>query len=867
MKNPFPFPSIALKLMALIIPISLLGIFLTGVFAYYNTKPYILKNVKDEVKALGFEASQNISSFFKQRENDLEMISESPLFADHTNNLEFGLHQEAETYLKEIERYLTNFSKRTGVYSGIWYLNEGGRKLISIGEFQEEPFLNQFGREPIIRRVASDPIINTSFGPMVLYAKPLKNAVGDFQGTIVLGCSLKPVQDILNRLRSGPSGWVFLSDSMNSSVLPDMGSPNPSLINSSNLFSSTSDIPGTPWKVAVLVDLNNFLTPLKHIRFFANTLILLCGLLVALFIYIWIWILIRPIQKLKKATERFTAGHLSERVSVVSKDEVGALSNSFNVMAETLQSRTEDLEAKIRELRTLACENAELIKNIRRSEARYRTTLESSLDAIVGLDSSFRITTWNRAAQSLFGYSSSNALGKHVTMLFPIPAAKELMKQVHHHGVVRNYDIEGLKESKESVPLNLTLASSEEETKENKEWSLVIRDVTEQKQLQAQLIQSEKLSVVGQLVSGIAHEINNPLTAVVGYAELLSTTDEKDGTLLQEDLKFIQQNAVRCREIVSNLLRFVRKGPIQKKPVQINEVIQAVIQLLDYRLVKKEAIQVEMNLDPHLPFVGGDFQQLEQVFVNLIQNACDALSGRAGPRRISIQTQAMDHFVQVQMADNGPGISKEIREKLFEPFFTTKADGRGTGLGLAISRRIVQDHMGILYVESTPGRGTTFILKLPGLKEGLPDRDTKDHEFPSISGKNILVIDDEPDLIPLMRQILLDEGNKVEVATSGNEGLQKLKNEKFDLVISDVALGDIHGQQIAQAIQTMEYKPALIFVTGDILNDKLMLDLQDLGIPYISKPFSLSDFRKTVRTTLANLERTNPKVLIKARQT
>jgi two-component system NtrC family sensor kinase len=228
--------------------------------------------------------------------------------------------------------------------------------------------------------------------------------------------------------------------------------------------------------------------------------------------------------------------------------------------------------------------------------------------------------------------------------------------------------------------------------------------------------------VVGQLISGIAHEINNPLTAVVGYAELLTTSEENHSPELKEDLKFIYDNSVRCREIVSNLLRFVRKEGLKKKSIQINDAIRSSVQLMHFRVVKKEQIQLECDLAPRLPPISADLQQIEQVIVNLIHNACDALSEIKGPKKITVLSRFEDGRVMVQIKDNGPGIPSNIQEKIFDPFFTTKDEGKGTGLGLSICQRIIQDHGGSITVESVPGSGASFLVSLPVSHEKEPQK-------------------------------------------------------------------------------------------------------------------------------------------------
>ncbi len=841
-----PFSSIAVRLSISTIAISLMGIFLIGMSAYHLVKQYVVENVKKEVHTLGWQATQNVSNFFKQRQNDLESISETPLFSDFNNYVEFGLAQEAESYRNEIEEYLRKFSLRSGVYNGLWYLDKNGMEVATIkhadivtkkGSFPDEPAVQGIVKEVVAGKFAPLITADSKLGATLFYAKPLRNKNGKLSGMIILGASLQPIREILDRLQIGSSGWAGVLDNKKQPVFPT-SMPDIEKTNKGNLFSDYSEIPDMPWQIAMVVDLNHFLNPLAHIRLLTTVLIFICGLLVAFSVYRCVRLLIRPVETLVKATQELAAGNLQGRVEVQRNDELGTLSHAFNDMAQTLQTR--------------AHENKKLVENIRRSETRYRTTLDSSLDAIIGLDAFFKITTWNRGAQNMFGYTTSEAIEKDVGFLFPPVVAEDLKKKVTHAGFIQNYDVDGLTKLGAMINLNLTWAGSNEEEK-NKEWSLVIRDTTDQKRLFGQLIQAEKLSVVGQLISGIAHEINSPLTAVIGYAELLASSGQKLSREIKEDLQFIYDNSVRCRDIVSNLLRFVRKANLQKKNIDLNEIIRSALKLLHFRVVKKESIQLTCELAPHLPAISGDSQQLEQVIVNLIHNACDALSESKGPKHIIVRTLLNENSVLLQISDSGPGIPAHIQARIFEPFFTTKDEGKGTGLGLAITQRLIHDHGGSIRVESLPNYGTTFLIILPASRaeEKEPSSQMGPDLYPKISGKKILLIDDETDLISLMKQLLTEDENQVDISRNGLEGIKKIKESAFDIVIANPRAASLEKDEIYLAREMCKKKPAIIFVTGNILNSRMDDDIKDPGIFYLCKPFSLSEFRQTTRRAMA----------------
>ncbi|MDP2866593.1 MAG: histidine kinase dimerization/phospho-acceptor domain-containing protein, partial [Elusimicrobiota bacterium] len=248
----------------------------------------------------------------------------------------------------------------------------------------------------------------------------------------------------------------------------------------------------------------------------------------------------------------------------------------------------------------LALQNAELLESIMESQTRYKTTINGTADAIAGLNEDFRVTIWNRSAERLFGVKSKEVLGTPLFPLFPPEEARLLRAELARAGFTRDFTVRGRHAGTGArTELSVTCTPIEREV-QGREWSVVVRDLTAQTRLQAQLIKTEKLSVVGQLIAGIAHELNNPLTAVVGYAELLSRA-EKPPETLKEDLAHIMKNAGRCHGIVNTLLNFVRQPQTHKTVCSINEVIEDTLALMHYKLEKTENIMLVKKLDKDLP--------------------------------------------------------------------------------------------------------------------------------------------------------------------------------------------------------------------------------------------------------------------------
>jgi two-component system NtrC family sensor kinase len=239
-------------------------------------------------------------------------------------------------------------------------------------------------------------------------------------------------------------------------------------------------------------------------------------------------------------------------------------------------------------------------------------------------------------------------------------------------------------------------------------------DITDSAMLQSKLIHAEKMAAVGQLVSGVAHEVNNPLTAILGFADLLMENAEVPEAA-RKDLRVILQEAQRTKQIVQNLLSFARQMPPQRKPVQLNGILRRTIQLRAYDF-NSHGVEIIEHLDESLPQVVGDSHQLQQVFLNIMNNAYDAVRETGRPARIEIMTASLGTYVEVSFRDNGHGISQP--DRIFDPFFTTKEVGKGTGLGLSICYGIVREHGGeILCHNNTGSQGATFIVRLPSVSE------------------------------------------------------------------------------------------------------------------------------------------------------
>ena len=377
---------------------------------------------------------------------------------------------------------------------------------------------------------------------------------------------------------------------------------------------------------------------------------------------------------------------------------------------------------------------------------------------------------------------------------------------------------------------------------------VLVEDVTDQQQMEAQLIQSEKLAAVGQLVSGVAHELNNPLTSIAGLSEFLLEQKE----LASKDrghLRVIHEQAERAGRIVRNLLTFARKGPAEQARVDLNDVIQRTLMLMAHDLKLKD-ITVEKVLPATIPEVVGDRHALQQMVLNLLNNAAQAVAdNKPGQRRLICINTSFDHRVRMRVSDSGPGIPDEVMPQLFTPFFTTKEPGQGTGLGLSITYSIVEAHGGRISVERPPDGGAAFLVDLPPAPPTPPPtRDAAGRELHALPAapaakRTILLVDDDPAVRRMVKALFGREGHTVEVARSGQHALDLARTRAYDLILADaraMTRDQLFVEQLVELHPAL--KPRILVATGDV-RASTEEALAHLGLRYVRKPFNLRDLR------------------------
>lgn len=378
-------------------------------------------------------------------------------------------------------------------------------------------------------------------------------------------------------------------------------------------------------------------------------------------------------------------------------------------------------------------------------------------------------------------------------------------------------------------------------------------EITNEVQLRRQMVHMEKMAAIGRLVSGVAHELNNPLAGILGYAQLVTRCELDPTTRRMVDVILAQ--AERAGKIVQNFLSLAAKTDPKRIAFDLNDSIRNVVQLREYQ-ESVDNILVTTELSEGLPFACGDPHQMEQVFLNLIVNAEDAISDvQRRPGAIHVKTSVEGGHIQVTVTDNGSGIHARDMARIFDPFFTTKEKQRGTGLGLSICAEIVKDHGGELYAWSTYGSGSTFTLELPIRHEIEPEeiQPVRVSQGQCLRGKQILVIDDEIHITELMFDVLARQGARIDLANSGVEALEQIKKKNYDVIICDQRMPGVNGQRLYRLVESLnpELRHRFLFVTGDVVNAQTRRFFTQAGVQYIRKPFRIHELVDAIEGLLS----------------
>ncbi len=500
------------------------------------------------------------------------------------------------------------------------------------------------------------------------------------------------------------------------------------------------------------------------------------------------------------------------------------------------------------------------------SKRLHQAMLEASHESVITVDDHGIVMEFNQAAESVFGYSRQDAIGKPMSeLILPEPERAQnqaaflrfVASDVKKHQTYRK-EMEVMRRDGSVFPVEITLR--EVDLIGQRLVTAYFRDLTAQRNADQEIMRqreilqrNEKLSALGALLAGVAHELNNPLSVVVGQAQLLRETEQEPRVLKRAEK--IAHAADRCAKVVSTFLSMARQKPPQRTLVNLNEVVEDALSLLEYGL-RSRGISLSVELQPGLPLLHADSDQLHQVVTNLVINAQHALQD-VERRELKIGTCSLsDGVVQLSVADSGPGVPEDIHHRIFEPFFTTKSMGVGTGLGLSVCNGIVEAHGGSLSLSDAKNGGACFTVTL------VPETGVEDvaKETPAVAviahPLTIAVVDDEPEILELVNENLKAAGHTVLSTSSGTELLSIINDHSPDIILSDFRMPVMSGPDIFAA--ATQRWPALaerfIFMTGDVLTTDSASFLQELELPVLEKPFTAEQLHNSIYNTLHSIK-------------
>jgi len=492
--------------------------------------------------------------------------------------------------------------------------------------------------------------------------------------------------------------------------------------------------------------------------------------------------------------------------------------------------------------------------------------LDVAQDAIIVQDLQGIILFWNKGAERLYSWAAEEVIGKNTALFMygtegfqkRLEAQESTLEKGEWIGELSQVDKDG---KGVIVKSRWTLVRDNDG---NPRSILVVNtDITEQKQLEQQLLQAQKMESIGRLAGGVAHDFNNVLMAIMGSAEMIAMKVGSNDKLSRY-VALIKQATQRGTDLAKQLLAFARLEKYTMKPIIVNEVLEETVRLLERTLEKSVDVKTRFTAD--VPFINGDAGQLQQVFMNLCLNARDAMP-KGGTLTIETRLVVVDdtvtgkpsnltsgNYVEVSISDTGIGIDEKIRQHIFEPFFTTKEQGKGTGLGLAVVYGIVQSHKGFVTVESTVGVGTTFRVYFP-ISEFQPRTEVSEVETEKeqISGEGtILVVDDEEMILDLSEELLTDLGYQVLKAGSGEESIEMYRKRggEIDLVILDLAMPKIDGEEAFRQLKALNSDVKVLIASG-LIEPEHRRRMEEAGIAgFLQKPYRITELAKTIQAVV-----------------
>jgi PAS domain S-box-containing protein len=530
---------------------------------------------------------------------------------------------------------------------------------------------------------------------------------------------------------------------------------------------------------------------------------------------------------------------------------LGHLAVDVGPGARTIDPQEHALLEMVAECLAIALRNAKLSEEAAEARRAVEQLFLTSPDALIAVSPGERIASMNPAAQRLFGLGGSEAVGIPITELLPSDDYRRARTALGEDNRAQTFDVTLMIEGDRTATLSVTLIPGG--TSATLGGVLVIaRDISLQRTLESQVVQSERLAALGQLAGGIAHDFNNQLQAILGYTQVIRRAPW-DLEMVQKALHIVETAALGGTETVRRIQEFVRARTDEPVvPLDINQVVHDAVAITRPRWeeqMTRTGVRLDLTLNLRAVLhVSGRPAALGEVITNLILNAIDAMP-EGGMLTIETRQDGQERVV-VAVSDTGVGMPEAVRQRVFEPFFTTKGQ-RGSGLGLSVSHSIVTRHGGEITVESEPGHGTTFTLVLP-VAAWATDTAPAPADPRSRRDARLLVVDDEPQVLGILSEMLQRVGHTVTMATSGLEALELFAPGRYDVVLTDLGMGGMNGWQLVGRLRQIDKEVGMIFVTGWGLHEKELERLRELGVGHcLLKPARASELDAAVQEALA----------------
>ena len=511
-------------------------------------------------------------------------------------------------------------------------------------------------------------------------------------------------------------------------------------------------------------------------------------------------------------------------------------------------------------------ENKRVEKKLRESETRLSLLVQQSPMAIITWDTNFKVVDWNKASEKIFGYSREEATEKHAEFIVPMESREHVVQiwqgLLELQGGTRSTN-KNITKDGETILCEWFNAPVVNDRNEVISVLSLVQDITEQKNIEDQLRQAQKMEAIGNLAGGIAHDFNNILTAIIGYSELVKVQIQSGGDDSVENIDQVLRAGKRATELIKQILTFSRRDKHKLQPLMPHLAINEALKMLHASL--PTTIEIKEDIDTESGIILGDPTKILQIVMNLCTNAMHAMENEKGILSVSLCRKDLREedireegvlpgpFIILSISDTGVGMDKATKDRIFEPYFTTKETGKGTGLGLSVIHGIIKEYKGFINMESDSGKGTTFHIHFPALLKKTFTSEEQGIDKPLPTGnERILVVDDESSIVTLQKSILEELGYKVATITDSLDALEKVRTnpDQFDLIVTDQTMPNLTGSELAQEILKIRKNMPIILSTGysSVISEEKAIAI---GIKkYLAKPIGRKELAQTVRMVL-----------------